>query len=166
MFLDMMRRFTYILMVVVLFACNSEQDKVMERETTYYLHRAGYEPVYGEVTFTEMDPGKVKVHIQLENTDARYNFPAHLHFGAINEVGDLAFQLEDVNGATGTSTTILDRAKLENGEIFTYSHLESMNGSVKIHLSSELFRHVVLCYGNVGTNENYATDGVTICTGH
>lgn len=154
------------LIAVLMLACNSQQEDVTERETSYYLHRAGYENVSGTVTFSELAPGKVKVEIELRNTDPRYDFPAHLHFGTINEVGELAFQLTDVVGETGRSVTVLDQAQLTSGEVFTFDHLQTMNGSVKIHMSSDLFKHVVLCYGNVGANENYITDGVTVCTGH
>ena len=64
------------------------------------------------------------------------------------------------------SSTILENVKLSSGEIFTYDLLQEMNGSVKIHLSDDLFKHVVLAYGNIGANENYLSDGVTVCTGH
>lgn len=161
-----MRYLGFVFILLVLWGCNSQEDEVINRETSYFLHRAGYEPVSGEVTFTELGPGKVEVAVNLKNTEPGYQFPAHLHFGTINEVGELAFQLRDVDGATGRSVTVLDQAELSNGDIFTYDHLETMNGSVKIHMSAELFKHVVLCYGNVGANENYITDGVTVCTGH
>jgi hypothetical protein len=151
---------------VLVLSCNTQTEEVVERETSYYLHRAGYDPVYGRVTFTELAPGKVRVDIQLQNTDERFDFPAHIHFGSINEVGELAFQLNDVDGKTGRSVTVLDQETLSNGDIFNYDHLETLNGSVKIHMSADFFKHIVLCYGNVGANENYITDGVAICTGH
>ncbi len=148
-------------------SCDQQEvDTNSLRESSYFLHRAGYEPVRGDVTFTELAPGKIQVEISLVNTDERFDFPAHLHFGSINEVGELAFQLSDVSGNTGKSVTVLDQVELTDGQIFTYDLLQQMNGSVKIHLSNDLFKHVVLAYGNVGANENYLSDGVTVCTGH
>jgi hypothetical protein len=155
-----------LVLISFLFACDQQGEEITAREKSYFLHRAGYDPVSGTVTFSEMEPGKIKVEIELKNTDARYQFPAHLHFGSIREVGELAFQLNDVDGATGRSVTILDRVTLSSGEVVTYDLLNDLNGSVKIHMSSGLFAHVVLAYGNVGGNENYMADGIAICTGH
>ena len=157
----------FIILVLMIIGCAEQGVEVDQlRESTYVIHRAGYDPVRGLVTFTELAPGKIQVEINLENTDDRYDFPAHLHFGTINEVGELAFKLHDVTGNTGVSSTILENVKLSSGEIFTYDLLQEMNGSVKIHLSDDLFKHVVLAYGNIGANENYLSDGVTVCTGH
>jgi hypothetical protein len=155
--------YTFIL-GLVLVSCDQDVDE--RRNISYLLHRAGYEPVRGVVEFAELSPAKLQVTITLENTDERYDFPAHLHFGDINEVGELAFRLEDVVGATGQSITILDQVQFPNGDPFTYDALRYMNGSVKIHLSDGIFGHKVLSYGNIGANENYLSDGMTICTGH
>jgi hypothetical protein len=152
---------------ILIFSCQQEIDnEVIDRERTYLLHRAGYVPTSGEVTFKELAPGKLEISINLSNTDANYDFPAHLHFGTINEVGELAVRLNDVEGATGTSVTILDQVKLSDGTLLNYDALQDLNGSVKIHMSENLFKHIVLAYGNVGANENYVTDGIAVCTGH
>ncbi|MDH5609732.1 MAG: hypothetical protein OEY56_09630 [Cyclobacteriaceae bacterium] len=150
-----------------LLACEPASESVdYLRQSKYLLHRAGYYPVRGDVVFTELEPGKLEVVITLENTEEKYDFPAHLHFGSINEVGELAFKLEDVVGTTGKSVTILDQVPLSTGEILTYDLLRQMNGSIKIHLADGMFSNIVLSYGNIGINQNYITDGVTICVGH
>ena len=159
------------LLVILLFSvfiigCESTQNPVEKDLRTYNLFRAGFEPVYGTVIFTDLEPGKVGVTITLKNTDERFDFPAHLHFGSINEVGELAFRLQDVDGATGVSYTELNQVTLSSGEVFSFDMLDDFNGSVKIHLSDGLFAHVVLSYGNIGANENYLSDGMAICTGH
>ena len=155
-----------VLILILAIACDTKDQPVEQNQRTYNLFRAGFEPVYGTVVFTDLEPGKVGVTIKLENTDERFDFPAHLHFGAITEVGELAFRLQDVNGATGRSYTELDHIQLSSGEVFTFDMLDNFNGSVKIHLSDGLFSHLVLSYGNIGANENYLSDGVTVCTGH
>jgi hypothetical protein len=158
--------FYFTVVSFVLSACNPTNTVTEEEKRTYNLFRAGFEPVYGTVVFNDIEPGKVGVTIQLENTDERYDFPAHLHFGAITEVGELAFRLSDVDGATGTSYTELNQVSLSSGEVFTFDMLDNFNGSVKIHLADGLFSNVVLSYGNIGANENYLSDGMSICTGH
>jgi hypothetical protein len=156
----------FAVIAVVSFSCDTGNQEVEQDTRTYNLFRAGFEPVYGTVVFTDLEPGKVGVTIELENTDERFDFPAHLHFGAITEVGDLAIRLDDVNGATGRSYTELNQIKMSSGEVFTFNMLDNFNGSVKIHLSDGLLSHIVLSYGNIGANENYLSDGVTVCVGH
>jgi ethanolamine utilization microcompartment shell protein EutS len=141
-----------LFVVIVSVGCQEQSDGKPSDALTYNLFRAGYEPIHGTVTFTESETKAIAVEITLENTDARFDFPAHLHFGTISEVGELAIRLEDV--------------KLSSGEIFTYDMLSQFNGSVKIHLAEGLFGYVVLAYGNVGANENYLSDGLAVCVGH
>lgn len=152
--------------ILVLFSCETKEPEVVAEELTYNLFRAGYEPVYGEVTFSDIGEGAVRATITLENTDERFDFPAHLHFGSIAEVGELAIRLQDVDGATGQSVTDLSAVTMPNGEAFRFEMLEEFNGSVKIHLAEGVLGQYVLSYGNIGANENYFADGVTVCVGH
>jgi hypothetical protein len=155
-----------LFVIIVLIGCQEQPEGKPSDALTYNLFRAGYEPIHGTVTFTESESKAIVVEITLENTDARFDFPAHLHFGTISEVGELAIRLEDVIGETGRSYTLLEDVKLSSGETFTYDMLSEFNGSVKIHLAEGLFGHVVLAYGNVGANENYLSDGMAVCVGH
>ncbi|MBV6647377.1 MAG: hypothetical protein KI790_18105 [Cyclobacteriaceae bacterium] len=162
-----MRRWMYLVPFTLLIFSACQKNEIADnRESVYLLHQAGYNPIRGEVTFTELEPGKLQVSIELENTEAGHSFPAHLHFGSIREVGELAYRLEEVDGANGRSITILDNVQLSDGQTLTYDLLDEINGSVKIHLDSELFKNMVLAFGNIGKNENYMVNGVTVCTGH
>lgn len=145
-------------------SCAPEEDKL--RSSSYLLHRANYNPVKGTVEVTELAPGKLQFHIQLENTSEGYEHPAHLHFGAISEVGELAFKLQPVDGATGESLTIIDQQSLPDGSPLTYDTFLEMDGSIKIHMNDGYFKHMVLAFGNVGQNEDYLFDGVAVCTEH
>ncbi|RED97037.1 hypothetical protein [Marinoscillum furvescens] len=145
-------------------SCAPEEDNT--RSSSYLLHRANYNPVKGEIVVTELAPGKLQFHIQLENTSEGYVHPAHLHFGDISEVGELAFRLEPVDGATGESLTVLDQQSLPDGSLLTYDSFLDMDGSIKIHMNDGYFKHMVLAFGNVGQNEDYLFDGVAVCTGH
>ena len=163
----MLRGFTYALLIIfALMSCQTNEPFAEEDSKSYNLFRAGYEPVYGEVVFTQEGPEKVGVTITLQNTDERFDFPAHLHFGSITEVGELAIRLNDVDGATGKSYTELTNIQMPNGTQFTYTMLDEFNGSVKIHLAEGVLGQYVLSYGNIGMNENYFSDGIAVCTGH
>ncbi len=156
-----------LLSILLLVACNINQEpETLVRSVDYPMRQANYNPVYGNVKVSELAPGKLEISILVENTSKNLTHPAHLHFGSISEVGELAFRLNPIDGSTGTSVTILDQAQLSNGEILTYDSFLSMNGSIKIHMDELYFKNMVLSYANVGSNQDYFFDGVADCTGH
>ncbi len=153
--------------LILAISCDtSEEQKEELRSTTYTMYRANYNPTSGEVKVTELSPGVLEFEIILKNTDPNSQHPAHLHFGSVREVGELAFDLNPVDGATGKSVTILDKETLSNGDLLTYDAFKQLDGSVKVHMNEDFFQHMVLSFGNVGKNEEYFFDGVAICTGH
>lgn len=155
------------LLILVIAACDVNEDPTeVVKEKTYLLHRANYNPTKGTVTIRELTPGKLEFSIQLSNTAQGNEHPAHLHFGSVSEVGELAYRLNPVDGATGTSVTILDQVKLSNGQVLDFALLQQMDGSVKVHMNDNYFKHYVLAFGNIGQNEDYFFDGVAVCTGH
>jgi hypothetical protein len=153
------------ILLVFLLITSCQQDQTEPRKKTYYMNRANLNQVKGTAVFEELSPGKIKVEIKLSNILPDAEHPAHLHFGSVREVGELAFALNPVGGS-GKSVTILDQVTLSNGEPFTYELLDEMNGSIKIHMNDNLFKHMVLAFGNIGKNEDYFFDGVAVCTGH
>tara|TARA_B100001250_G_C19584786_1_gene693715 strand:- start:331 stop:822 length:492 start_codon:yes stop_codon:yes gene_type:complete len=154
-----------ILIIVGLFGCQNNSEPEL-RQNTYLLHRANSNPVRGDVKVTELGPGKLEFRIQLENTIEGGAHPAHLHFGGVSEVGELALRLNDVDGATGESVTVVENAVLSDGQELTYDLFLTLDGSIKIHMNDNYFKHMVLSFGNVGKNEDYLFDGVAVCTGH
>ncbi len=151
--------------IVGLFSCQTQSEPEL-RASTYLLHRANYNPVRGEVTVTEVGPGILEFRINVENTVEGGIHPAHLHFGDVSQVGELALRLNDVDGATGESVTLVEHATLSDGRELTYDLFLTLDGSVKIHMNDNYFKHMVLSFGNVGKNEDYLFDGVAVCTGH
>ena len=152
---------------VTLSACSiGDEPGTTERSSTYLLYRANFNPVSGDVTVKELAPGKLQFSIKLQNTAEGGEHPAHLHFGTVREVGELAFALNPVDGTTGESITVLDQVQLSDGELLTYDNFLEMDASIKVHMNDNYFKHMVLSFGNVGKNENYFFDGVAVCTGH
>lgn len=154
-------------LVIFILSCQmNEEPKAAVKEKTYLLHRANYNPTKGTVTIKELAPGKVEFSIELENTHAGNEHPAHLHFGSVAEVGELAYSLNPVDGTTGKSVTVLDQVTLSDGQVLDFNLIRQMNGSVKVHMNDKYFKHYVLAFGNIGKNEDYLFDGVAVCTGH
>ena len=154
--------------LVILAASCTDSDGSDLRESQYLLYRIGAAPVSGQVTFTELDPGKIQAYIELENTTPGLPFPAHLHFGNVGETGELAFRLNDVEGESGESVTVLDNVILTNGDTLTFDLLQEMNGSVKIHLNDSFYKNIAVSSGNIGANATDFSifDGIAVCTGH
>lgn len=161
-----MNRFIWMVVLAAgIVSCNKPEE-VSLREKTYNMHPANLNSTQGTVVFTELAPAKLQVEIILSNTVEGIDHPAHLHFGSVREVGELATLLNPVDGATGKSVTILDQVKLSSGQLLTYELLGQMNGSVKVHMNDTYFKHLVLTFGNIGQNEDYFFDGTAVCTGH
>ncbi len=155
-----------ILCVVSLLGCQDNSVSEELRQSTYLLHRANYNKVRGNVIVTELGPSQLEFRIILENTTEGGDHPAHLHFGDISEVGELAFPLNNVDGATGESVTVVENVELSDGSELTYDVFLTLDGSIKVHMNDNFFKHMVLSFGNVGKNEDYLFDGVAVCTGH
>jgi hypothetical protein len=157
----------FAFLLVALFSCVNDNEAIPNQKSLkYVLHQAGSTPVTGTVVFKEIGFGKIEVIIDLSNTPKDFDFPAHLHFGSISEVGELAYRLNDVKGKTGKSITLLDQVTLNTNELVTLSLIEQLNGSVKIHLGDLFFKQSVIAYGNIGLNKNYISDGMAVCIGH
>ena len=154
----------FFLVVSILFSC--ESDEIEQPNTRYYLYRVGSIPISGHVDFTDLGNGILEVNIVLENTIEAIDHPAHLHFGNVDEQGELAFALNDVTGLTGLSVTLLDNVSLSSGEVLTYELLHKMNGSVKIHRDGKWYVNETICTGNIGKNQNGIIGSVSICNGH
>lgn len=161
-----MKRFLSLLILPLFFGCEPADDSAALRSTIYTLYQANYNPTSGELKVTELSPGVLEFRINLKNTNANIEHPAHLHFGTVSEVGELAFALNPVDGTTGKSVTVLDRVLMSDSSVLTYDSFLTMDGSVKIHMNDNFFRHIVLASGNVGKNEEYFFTGVSVCTGH
>jgi len=149
------------LLLIVVISCEKEDV----RQKSYWIYQAGFTPTAGTATITDLGNDNIKIEIKLRPFIPG-KYPAHLHFGDINEVGELALQLSDLDGETGQSATIIQKQRLSNGDFLTYDHLMEMNGSIKIHQNSAQFKHILVAYGNVGVNDEYAASGVSNCVGH
>ena len=151
-----------LLCVVIVFsACN--QEEVVEKN--YWLYQTGFQPSIGNATITDLGQGEIKISIQL-NPFIPGQYPAHLHFGDINETGELAVRLADLDGETGQSVTILKNEVMSNGEVLTYEKFLDLNASIRVHSSDPLNKNLVMAYGNVGNNDNFLDSGLTTCIGH
>ena len=157
-----LNKYVWVLLAGWLFGCGEE---VSNREASYVLYQISSTPTRGEAIISELGDGTLEIQVQLKPI-GEGSYKAHLHFGSINEVGELAYRLNDIDGETGYSTTVLDKVKLSDGRTLTYDRLMNMDGSIKVHMRGFELENAVLAYGNVGKNDNFLFQGLTVCTGH
>ena len=107
----------------------------------------------GSLVIKERNDGKAQIEVFLNNVLSGAVHPVHLHFGSLDDDGEVATfltTLNEVNGV-GRSTTILDQ--LDNDESLDYNQLITFNGSIKIHFeASGPLEDAVLGAANIGLN--------------
>ena len=107
----------------------------------------------GTLTIRERNNGNAQIEIELNNVLSGASHPVHLHFGSLEDNGDVATFLTTLNevDGVGRSVTILER--LDNDETLNYAQLINFNGSVKIHFeASGPLENEVLGAANIGLN--------------
>jgi hypothetical protein len=134
-------------------------------QTVFNLAEKENSGVSGVVAFIELDNGTVLVRINAIGTTAGNSHPVHVHFNNWVDTGDIAIMLNDIDGATGTSETVI-RTTTENVRL-RYADLENFNGYVNVHKSmAEL--EVEIAQVDIGQNalngeeETYGLEGQTL----
>ncbi len=104
----------------------------------------------GNVSFRELDDNSTKVVITLSGLDPSASHPAHIHSNSAAEGGGIVISLENVNGSTGKSETIVEN-KDDNTPI-SYDEIIQFDGYVNVHLSASDLGTLV-AQGDIGPNE-------------
>jgi len=128
----------------------AEPPKETGTSKTFNLFLTSTSLPEGTVKFSELDDNTTKVEISISGLDASGIHPAHIHNNSGAEGGGIAISLENLDGSTGKSETII--AQQDDGTSVTYNDLLNFDGHVNVHLSeSEL--STLIAQGDVGPNE-------------
>lgn len=107
----------------------------------------------GTLLVRERNDGSAQLDITLNNVINGAEHPVHLHFGGLDDDGEVAAMLttlREENGV-GRSSTII--TELDNGRNVDYSDVVIFNGSIKIHFeSSGSLENAILGSTNIGIN--------------
>ncbi|WP_245224702.1 hypothetical protein [Pseudozobellia sp. WGM2] len=106
--------------------------------------------ISGTAKFITFSNDSTVVELDLENTADGNMYPAHIHFNTAAEGGDIAVDLESVDGADGTSSTHV--TVLNEGTAITYEELIAYDGYINVHLSLADLGTLV-AQGDIGQNE-------------
>jgi Cu/Zn superoxide dismutase len=134
---------------------SSDEGPIELNSKIYELSVSSDSGVMGTVTFLELSDSNVSVKLKLQNTVAGNAHPAHLHVNTAAEGGAIALSLEQVDGATGESTTIFNT--LNDGTLITYEDLLDFNGYINIHESVSNLS-TIIAQGDIGQNELTGTE--------
>lgn len=107
----------------------------------------------GSLLIRERTDGNAQLDITLNNVLSGAEHPVHLHFGSLEDNGEVATFLTTVRevDGVGQSSTIL--TNLDNDTQVSYSNILTFNGSIKIHFeSSGPLEDAILGSTNIGMN--------------
>ena len=118
-------------------------DEVLVPSFTYALDATGAAgtDVSGTVTFEKVSASETRVTIELTGTPAGGMHPAHIHIGSNPPGGGIYISLNDVDGDTGESATLVTQT--DAAAAITFEELISYDGYVNVHLSSDMLATVV-----------------------
>jgi len=116
---------------------------------TYNLVSVSDPAVSGTVEFAERDDGVTVVTIDLNGTAAGGDHPAHIHANTAAEAGGIIIDFENVDGATGMSTT--EVSQRNDGTPVSYNDLINFDGYVNVHLSAADLA-TLIAQGDIGQN--------------
>lgn len=142
--------FLLFVIVFILAGCDQGNDTENGHEftgnvETYELHAAGDSDISGVAIFEELEGGSTLVTLDLNGTPSGGDHPAHIHNNSVAEGGGVAIPLNNVDGDTGTSETIIEA----DGNM-TYAALLEFDGHVNVHISDDDF--TVAAQGDIGGN--------------
>ena len=117
----------------------------------YTLYSGSDYNISGQAIIKEKIDGSALVTINISRTQPGLFHPTHIHLGAANESGETIKLLNPVDGATGSSSSVVSTK--ENGETIGYIDLIGMETSIKVHLSDgEPGKGILLAGGNIGAS--------------
>ncbi|WP_205881698.1 hypothetical protein [Leeuwenhoekiella sp. ZYFB001] len=152
-----MKKFYFLLFVALIAAsCDNDDDSLdvipgesTGNTTTYDLSAVADPDVSGTVTFSEKTDGSTDISILL-STPTEGSHPAHIHLNTAAEGGEIAIDLEAVDGPTRRSLTNVTQTNA--GTAVSYDDLIDFDGYVNVHASADDLG-TLLAQGDIGQND-------------
>lgn len=108
----------------------------------------------GLLTIKERSDGKAQIEIAIENLISNAIHPVHLHYGALDDGGNVATMLNNVIEENGKGKSVTILGELSNGEQLSYLDLMDWNGSIKVHFeASGPLEKALIASSNIGLNQ-------------
>lgn len=165
----------FVLIGLVAVSCGNDEGSDSEftgQEVSFDLIPGTVEgnTTSGTMVVRERSNGQAQIEITMNNVLNNANHPVHLHFGSLDDDGDVALLLSRLVEENGVGKSISVLSNLDDNTAITYDSFLSFDGSVKIHFEdSGPLENAILGSTNIGINTagNQAyLDGIksiTIC---
>lgn len=159
------------LMGIILFSCQEEEKSdYTGNELAFDLFQGSDFAYTGKVLVRELLNGDLEMTLRLTGAkgDSEYYFPAHLHFGAYDNLDSpIAYLLNPIDIRQLESVTIL--GQLSNGTKLEFEDFKKFDGHIKVHLADSGPEYqIILSVGNVGRNDNsieaFKLENMTMCS--
>jgi hypothetical protein len=138
-------------------SCDDDDDDPIDNDVTltgqsktYTLASVSDASISGTAMLEERSDNTTLVTINLNGTSAGNSHPAHIHSNSAAETGDIIIDLNNVDGETGKSETII--SKMNDGTSITYNELLAIDGYLNVHMSSTDLT-TLIAQGDIGGNE-------------
>lgn len=158
-----LKNLIFLLFLVSIVGCSDDDDDIITppdpdpvdppitvtKSTSYDLNAVAVADISGKATFIEYSDNTVSIELELSNTPAGGQHPAHIHYNTAAEGGDVALTLGTVDGTTGKSSVAV--TALDDGTSVSYDDLVAFDGYVNVHLSADDLSTIV-AQGDIGEN--------------
>lgn len=154
-------------LIAMLSGCEKEETPETDftgKSIVYQLVSGSEYDISGTATFKEKNDGSTLIVIKLYGTSGDSFHPVHLHYGTVEQEGEMAAMLYPLNGSTGESIT--DLKMLADDSPINYAELLIFDGSIRVHLDDGPNKDVILAYNNIGKNRDVSgltAQQVAIC---
>ncbi|WKK64548.1 CHRD domain-containing protein [Lutimonas zeaxanthinifaciens] len=161
-YLSKLKRFMFLFLILSFVGCSDDDEPIItpdpdpvdppvtvSKSTEYDLNAVAVADISGKATFIEYSDNTVAIELELSNTPAGGQHPAHIHYNTAAEGGDVALTLGTVDGTTGKSSITV--TALNDGTAVGYDDLVAFDGYINVHLSSDDLETIV-AQGDIGEN--------------
>jgi len=146
-----------VLTALVVFGCSDEDtNEFTGNEMTIPMIAGEVQgnQTSGILTIKERIDGSAQIEIIVQNVLNNSRHPIHLHYGSLDDDGNIATLLEELVETNGVGKSVTILSILENGNPTNYQDLINMNGSIKIHFeASGPLENALIASSNIGSNQ-------------
>jgi Cu/Zn superoxide dismutase len=142
-----------LFVAMTIMSCEKDNDSEIiptDNKKEYTLAELNDSGVSGKATFTELSDGSIEVNLDLSGTPSSGVHPAHIHFNSAAEGGGIAIGLEPVDGASGSSISIVN--SFDDGMPISFDELLAFDGHINVHLSASELQTIV-AQADIGVNK-------------
>ncbi|MBZ9787694.1 CHRD domain-containing protein [Psychroflexus sp. CAK57W] len=126
------------------------ENELTGNSVTYTLDEADVTGISGSLLFEERVSGAALATISLSGTPDGGSHPAHIHENSAAMGGGILYTFTPVDGTTGMSQSQVEA--LDDGTVFGYEDVLTLDGYVNVHLSANDLATIV-AQGDIGAND-------------